>query len=230
MVERVGILGDAFQSASEFGLLKEIAWLVEIPIAQKNAFRFRKFRQVIVRFEILRIFVGERETVVGELDGGSHYSFDRQPAVLFLRINQAGDGAGNADGPVSDNARIFAGFRDDIALRVQIHIFCGRGRRFLAEVDETSLALGVAKEHEAAATEIAGLRMDDGERKAGGDCGIDGIASGVQHFDSGTRCEFVHACHDGLRGVRRTQGRRRDPDHQESAQTAESGGMMSNAH
>ncbi len=52
--------------------------------------------------------------------------------------------------------------------------------------------------------------MDDGEREAGGDGGIDGVASGAQHFDAGARGEFVDAGDHGVRSVRGTQRRGRD--------------------
>jgi hypothetical protein len=64
-------------------------------------------------------------------------------------------------------------------LGVEIHVFSGSGGRFLAEVEEVSFPAGVAEKKEAAAAKISGLRMDDGEREAGGDGGIDCVATGA---------------------------------------------------
>ena len=52
--------------------------------------------------------------------------------------------------------------------------------------------------------------MDDGEREAGGDGGIDGVATGAQHLDAGARGKFVDADDDGVRSVRGAQRRGRE--------------------
>ena len=128
---------------------------------------------------------------------------------MFFRVDEACDGAGDANGFVSDDAGIFAGLRDDVALGVEIHVCGGSGGRFFAEVDEVSFPGGVAEKKEAASAEISGLGMDDGEREAGGDGGIDSVAAGAQHLDAGARGEFVDAGDDGVPGVRRAQRRGR---------------------
>jgi hypothetical protein len=52
--------------------------------------------------------------------------------------------------------------------------------------------------------------MDNGEREAGGDRGIDGVAAGAQHLDAGARGELVDAGDDGVRSMRGPQRRGRD--------------------
>ena len=64
--------------------------------------------------------------------------------------------------------------------------FCGGQRSFFAEVDEGGVAVVGAQQQEAAAAEVAGDGMHDGEGEAGGDGGVDGVAafaaeSAVQH-------------------------------------------------
>ena len=81
----------------------------------------------------------------------------------------------------------------------------GGGRSLLAEVDEVGFAVGIAQKKESASAEISGLRMDDGERKSGGDGGVDRIASGVQHFDAGAGREFVDAGDHGVRSMGRAE-------------------------
>ena len=68
-----------------------------------------------------------------------------------------------------------------------------------------SFSVGIAQEQKAASAKVSGLGMDNREREAGGDRGIDGIASGAQHLDTGARGEFVDADHDGVRRVGRPQ-------------------------
>jgi len=77
VIELIGILGDAFQGAGEFGLLEQFARLVVVSVAQKNAFGFGKLGEVLIVFQILRVLVGEGKAIAGELDGGSHYFFYR---------------------------------------------------------------------------------------------------------------------------------------------------------
>ena len=158
----------------------------------------------------MRIFIGQRKALARKLDGGSDYFFQRQLAIFLFRVNQAGNRAGDAYGPVSDDAGILVGVWENVALSVQIHVFRGRGGRFFAEVDEMSFAVGVAEKKEAASAKISGLGMNDGEREAGGDGGIDGIASGLQHLNPGARGKLVNAGDDGVRSVRGTQRRGRD--------------------
>ena len=55
-------------------------------------------------------------------------------------------------------------------------------------------------EHEAAAADVAGDRMHDGEREAGGDCRIDRVAALLQDGDAGVGGVVVHADHHGVVG------------------------------
>jgi len=73
---------------------------------------------------------------------------------------------------------------------------------------------GVAEKKETTSAEISGLGMDDREREASSNGGIDGIASGAQHLDTGARSEFMDAGHDCVRSVRRAQRRGRDGGHE----------------
>jgi hypothetical protein len=84
-----------------------------------------------------------------------------------------------------------------------------------------SVPAGVAEKQETTAPEVSGLGMDDGEREAGGDSGIDGIASGSQHLHAGARGKFVDAGDDGVRSVRGAQRRGRAVGGAESREAAE---------
>jgi hypothetical protein len=104
---------------------------------------------------------------------------------------------------------------------VEIHVFVGSGGGFFAEVDEASFPVGIAEKKEAASAEISSSRIDDGEGEAGGDGGIDGIATRAQHFDAGARGKLVNAGDDGVRSVSRAQRRGCDDRGEYSAQAAE---------
>ena len=149
---------------------------------------------------------------------------------MLFRVDEAGHGTGDADGFVSDDARVFAGLWEDVALGVEIHVCGGGGGRFFAEVDEVSFSGGVAEKKEAASAEISGLGMDNGKREAGGDGGIDSVAAGAQHLDAGARGEFVDAGDDGVRSVRGAQRRGRDGRRRVERTGAEDQETTLNAH
>jgi hypothetical protein len=69
------------------------------------------------------------------------------------------------------------------------------------------LAVGHADEHESAAPEIARLRMNDGERKAGSHGRVHGIAARLHHLYSSPGSELMHAGHHRSRRVHRMHGR-----------------------
>ena len=93
-----------------------------------------------------------------------------------------------------------------LPLRVEIHVARRRCRSLFAVVEKVRLAIGHADQHEAAATDISGRRMHHGQRESGGHRGVDGIAAGLHDLDTGTRCQLVHAHHDGMLRVNRMRG------------------------
>ena len=94
-----------------------------------------------------------------------------------------------------------AGVGDDVAGGVEVHVG-GRGERgLLAVVDEDVFAGVLVDEHESAAAEVAGEGVDDGEREADGDGGVDGIAAGLQDSDAGVGGEVMHGDDHGVRGA-----------------------------
>ena len=53
-------------------------------------------------------------------------------------------------------------------------------------------------QHEAAAADIAGLRMRDGEREADRDCGIDRVSARLQNFSAHTGRALLLARHHAV--------------------------------
>ncbi len=138
--------------------------------------------------------VGEHVAFAGELDGGSHVLGEGELAVVFLRVGESGDGAGNAAGFVADERH--AG--DDVALRVEVHVAAGCGGGFFAVVEEVGFAVMVADEHEASTADVAGGGIDDREGKAYGNGCVDGVAALFEDFNSGVGGVVLdgddHAC------------------------------------
>ena len=52
--------------------------------------------------EVVRFFVGEDVALARQPDGGRHDAGEAELAVGLLGVDQAGDGAGNADGFVAE--------------------------------------------------------------------------------------------------------------------------------
>ena len=92
-----------------------------------------------------------------------------------------------------------AGVGDDIALGVEVHVGGGGERRFLAVVDEDVFAGVLVDEHESAAADVAGKRVDDGEREADGDGSIDGVAAFLQDLNAGVGGEVMDGDDHGVR-------------------------------
>lgn len=59
--------------------------------------------------------------------------------------------------------------------------------------------------------------MDDSERKAGRNGGIDGVSSRMQHLNAGAGSKLVNAGDDSVRGVRGAQRCRRRADGEQAA-------------
>ena len=115
--------------------------------------------------------------------------------------------AGNAD----REGRIARFPRVGVALLVEEDVARGRLRGGLAVVDgDVPAGAGEVDHHVAAAADIAGARIGDGERKAGRDRGVDRVAALLQHLDAdagGARLLRHH--HAVARGRLRRGGRRR---------------------
>ena len=77
---------------------------------------------------------------------------------------------------------------------------------FLAVVDKVRHSVGHANEHESAAAQVSRLGMNHRQSEASGHGGIDGVAAGLHHLDSGPGCQFVDAGNHGMRGMHRAHG------------------------
>ena len=122
---------------------------------------------------------------------------------MFLRVGEAGDGAGNSAGFVADEGH--AG--DDVALGVEVHVAGGGGGGLFAVVEEVGFAVLVADEHEAAAADVAGCGIDDGEGEAYGYGCVDGVAALFEDFDAGVGGVVLDGDDHGVLGTHRDLGR-----------------------
>ncbi len=180
---------DLAQRAGELRLHEPVACLVEVAVALEDAARGRELREVM-RVQRAGFFVAEDKTFSGEANGRSHNAAQPEPPEVALGVDEARDRAGNAGGLWAVGRHP----RDDVAVRIEIHVGARGGRRLLAEVEEVRFggfqATGAcgragADEHEAASADVAGRRKRDGQREADGNRGVHGIATGAQDLDAG---------------------------------------------
>ena len=86
-----------------------------------------------------------------------------------------------------------------------VSVACQRG--FFAEVDEGGVAVVGAEQQEAAAAEVAGDGMDDGQGKAGGHGGIDRVAAGAEDIEAGVGGQVMDGDDHAVRGADRLLGK-----------------------
>jgi hypothetical protein len=79
----------------------------------------------------------------------------------------------------ADRAQAF----DDMSVLVEEHVAARGTWRLLAKIEEGLTPIGKLDGHEAAAAEIAGGRIDHGERISDRDRSIDGIAATLENVD-----------------------------------------------
>ena len=93
-----------------------------------------------------------------------------------------------------------------LPLASRVHIASRGGGSFLAVVQKMGFAVGHANQHEPAATDISGRRMNYRQREARSDGRVDGIASGLQDFDTDLGSKLMHADHHRVLGMYRMGG------------------------
>ena len=114
------------------------------------------------------------EAIPRETDGRCEQFRPGPTTVPAVQLPQSRDRAGHARGAMSDEAQL----RNDLAIRIEIHIARRCRRRRLAKIEETRLAVDVER-GEAAATEITRFRKSDRECKTHSHGRIDGVAAGA---------------------------------------------------
>src|SRR5262249_14367136 len=171
------VLGNQLERGGEVLLHQPVA---RLPVAAalglaEDALQFRKLArrgdEGTDRRGVERV---EGKTFLRQADGGEDDFFPGQLAEALLGQCQAADGAGDADDLVAEFAVLLA-----------VHGFVRGGGGGLAVVDDDGvfLAAGV-DDHEAAAADVAGRGVGDGQREGCGDRGIDGVAAFFQDLDA----------------------------------------------
>ncbi len=193
MVEVVRIFGDTLQRFRQLRLLENVALLVILAVALKDAMRLGKLRQVVIVERSRRVVV-EDVAVTRQPDRRLHHLLERQLAPMLLRVHQARYRAGHSDRFVAEKAHA----RNHVALGVKIHVGGGLGGGFLAIVEEVDLAVGPAKEQEAASADVAGLGKHYGKGEADCDCRVYGVAALSHDRNAGLGCVGLQRSYHGL--------------------------------
>jgi hypothetical protein len=127
--------------------------------------------------------LGGGEAVFGQEAGGFEDFGPFEFAEFLVGEGEAGDGAGDGGSFVA--YALFFG--------VFVHLRVGGGGGHFFVVDGGGAPVGHADEHVAAAAEVAGFGVDDGEGDGHGDGGVDGVAALFHDVDADLAGEFVGA-------------------------------------
>ncbi len=195
-VEVGGVVGDFGEGGGEERLPEGVACLIEVAVALEDAGGDGEADEVLA-VEGAGLRGGEGVAFGGEADGGSHVLGEGELAEVLLGVDETGDGAGDSAGLVADGGE--AG--DDIFIGVEVHVGGSGGGGLFAVVEEMGLALVVADEHEASATEIAGEGIDDSEGEAYGHGRVDGVAALLEDGYAGVGGVVVDGDDHGVGGA-----------------------------
>lgn len=122
---------------------------------------------------------GDREALLGERQRGLEQRRPAQPAVPPMCLAQQREHARDADGPPASDR---GGERQRLAVHVEKAVRRRRCRRGLATVvGDRRVAARVVDQHERAAADARGLRLDQRQNELRGDRGIDRAAAAAQH-------------------------------------------------
>ena len=173
---------------------------------------------------------GHREAVARQLYCRVDERRPRRLAVLLVRMREASHGTWHAHALV----RVVVNARRVGAGAVGEHVRRGAGRRLLAEVDGGGLAAGETHHHESAAADIAGGGVGHRQRKAGGNGGVDCIATIGQHVATGLAGDgagrndhALRGVHGGARGAGGGRFLRAEGEGKDGASQPETGGHAS---
>ena len=188
---RGAAVADAFQRRREFGLAKDRAGAESTEV-------LREIRRLPDSGHFLPgsgfQFLGYQETVFGQVDGRRQQILPFQAPQALLRLPHAGHRSGNAGRQRTRQAPAF----DDLAARIQVHVTVRSRRGGFAIVDERAPAVDPGQ-HEAAAAEVAGLRIGDCQRKGGRDSRVDRVSTFRQHVAGHLGAECIRGCDGRLR-------------------------------
>ncbi len=140
---------------------------------------------------------GELVAVIGGARGRSERIGQGAAAESVQQLGPGVDRAGDVDRQwPARRHRLVAGSADAVDRQ--------RGWGAAAAVEAVQAALGgIPDEGKRVAAETAGVAVDDGEHRVGGDRGVDGRAAGTKGFHSGRCCQRVGRHHHAVRSYGR---------------------------
>jgi hypothetical protein len=191
----------------EIGLFQRLACFVRRAVLRELCDRRRVLlhpRQHVP--ERARESLGQHEAVARQRDCRIDQPLPRQLALFLPRHVQAGDGAGDADREVA----VVVHF-GTVGAALEEHRWRCLAWRHLAKVVGDRLAFHRPVDDEAAAADVAGGRVHDGEREGGGNHGVDRGAAGGDDVGADLRRDFaLRRDHAALRAGRHGAGAGRD--------------------
>ncbi len=154
------------------------------------------------------ISFSQHKSVTGKLNGRFHNGLPGQMPPSGQHPVQSGNGTGYGNGFPPQYGLI----GNNIALAVQIHVWCGCKRGFFPEVEKNGGLAGGAQHHKTTPTQITGCGVHDCQRIPHGDSGICCIPAFGQNMGTNIGCQLLgghsHAMLPRHRGGDRWGGER----------------------
>ena len=151
------------------------------------------------RIENVGVGAAQREAVARQCNRRRDQRGAWQPAVFATGMVEPHHRARHCGSKVAVTAEIV----DLVAFRAEVHRGGRRHGGGLAEIDEGLPAVRKVDRHEPAAADVAAARVDDGERIADRNCGIDRVAARLKHADPHFRGQPMRRNHDPVLGLDR---------------------------
>jgi len=213
----VALVGEALQRVGEVGLHEQVALAQRRVVLEKHLARRRETTEVVLG---LGKAAGEElvddEALARQPDRRRNDVLEILAAVLLQRQQQARRRARHAGSRGADLRLVGV----DAAVGFEVHVGVRCLRRLLAEVDRRRAAVGHADHEEAAAAEVAGLRVRHRQRERGRDRRVDGVAAVLQRLQAHRRRVRLLTDHHATRpagnlvvGRCRDEDRARQPQH-----------------
>lgn len=174
------VIGQGLQGDGQVRLAQQLAFGGHFALVEEQ---LRAFRIVTQRGQApggpFAVDAVHGKAFPGQANGRCQAGFQRQAPVMLGQLHQGGRQAGNGGGQCA--------IERQLALHLavaHVEVRLGLQRRPFACIDEVVAGRVAcsAQEEETAAAQAGAVGLDHGQRSAGGDGGIEGVAAGVENL------------------------------------------------
>ena len=202
---------DRFEARREVRLDESVAWLEAAAVGPQKDLGGDWIHAEPLAVEDVGVGPPQHKAVARQSDRRCQQCRARETAVFCRRALEPHHRAGHSGRAVAPAAELV----DRLAGGVEIHRGGRRPGCGLAEIDEGVAPVLQVDGHEPAAADIAAARIDDGERIADGNRGIDRVAALGEDAHADLGGIALRGDHHAVLGLDRRRGQRREQDQRE---------------